>query len=566
VTTSIVQEVERRGRTRRARGRPPTERLTFADDLARRIREDLTYTTRARFPNPRYQRDPVAFFREVLGVEPWSRQIDILNAVRDYPRVAVCSGHKVSKSHSAAGLALWYYCSWDDARIVMSSTTSRQVDQILWRELRILRARAGRCIDCKEEDPEGLRIRVPCPHSTPIEGEQGELARTGLKAPDFREVVGFTARESEAVAGISGRNLLYILDEASGIPDDIFEAIEGNRAGGARIVMFGNGTRTSGEFHAAFTSKSKHYFTLRVSSEETPNVVSGEVLIPGLATRDWIDEKRAEWGEDSPLYKVRIKGLHLEHEEGRIFSMHMIALAEQRWAETPDTGRLYVGVDPAGASGRGDETLIAPRRGYKLLELRAARGLTSEQIVVRILQTLAEHQLPREVPVVVVDRDGPIGTPVYRLLVDHLEQRAHAGEFELVGVRPSDKAKRQPKIYDRRRDELTANLLVWLREGGAIVEDTRLAAEFYPMAWIETVTGKLKVISKDDIRKVIGRSPDRYDALSLACWESQSLRVAVRADAPATVAPERDYDEPGGEVFAEQIIDPYGGTEVWRER
>ena len=150
-----------------------------------------------RWPSPRYQSDPVAFFREVLGVEPWEKQVEICEAVRDHKRVAVASGHKVSKSHTDAGIALWFYCSFPDARVVMSSVTSRQVDQILWRELRMMRARSKREID----------------------GDMHELARSGFKAPDFREIVGFTAREAEAVAGISGSNLLYILDEASGIPE-----------------------------------------------------------------------------------------------------------------------------------------------------------------------------------------------------------------------------------------------------------------------------------------------------------------------------------------------------------
>jgi hypothetical protein len=146
--------------------------------------------------------------------------------------VCVRSGHKVSKSNSLAGIALCFYASFDDARVVMSSTTARQVDQILWRELSMMKARGGRCIACKAEDPGARRIPAPCPHSALIDGELKGLAKSGLKS-GFREIVGFTAKEAEAVAGISGANLLYLPDEASGIPQIIFDAIEGNRAGGA---------------------------------------------------------------------------------------------------------------------------------------------------------------------------------------------------------------------------------------------------------------------------------------------------------------------------------------------
>lgn len=562
MTTSITAELERRGHvvgptTRRARGGPAAPRTSFALSLAARIREAQVFVSRVRFPHPMYQADPVGFFRNVLGVEPWSRQREILEAIRDHRRVAIRSGHKISKSNTAAGVALWFYCSFFDARVIMSSTTSRQVDQILWRELRMMRARAGRCLACKAEDPEGLRIPRPCPHSTLIEGEQGDLARTGLKAPDFREIVGFTAREAEAVAGISGANLLYLLDESSGIDQAIFDAIEGNRAGGARIVLFGNPTKNEGEFYEAFHGKSRHYFGITVSSEETPNAVSGRVIVPGLATREWIDEKRDEWGEDSPLFKIRIKGVHATHEDGRIFSVHTIEQAESRWHTAPEAGRLYLGCDLAGESGTGDETMFAPRRGLKLMALVPRRGLTPEGHVVQIVGLLKEYRLPREVPVVVIDAEGPVGSKVARLLDDYLDQYPDA--FELVRVYAHARAVRQPAVYDKIRDELAANLAAWFRDGGAIVEDTRLAAELHVFEESILPNGRVRITPKETVRKILGRSPDRYDALALSTWEPLSLRVLDGPRTPANDAIDdlRDY---------ERTLDPYAAGDQWRGR
>lgn len=534
--------------------RAPRLRVTMAGDLRQQLLTELQFATRIRFPSPHYQANPVAFFREVLGVEPWSRQVELLHAVRDHKRVAVCSGHKVSKSHSCAGIALWFYCSFDDARVVMTSTTSRQVDEILWRELRMMRSRAGRCVACKIEDSTGILIPKPCPHSTIIDGEQGELARTGLKSADFRQIVGFTAKEPEAVAGISGRNLLYIIDEASGVSDEIFHAIEGNRAGGARVLMTSNGTRNEGEFFEAFHAKAAYYYCMRVSSEETPNVIEGREVVPGLATREWIDEKRAEWGEDSPLYRVRVKGEHATLEEAKIFSLHMIAESEQRWASTDDAGRLYVGLDPAGEAGTGDESAFCVRRGFKVIELRTTRGLDDDAHLMQLLAIIAQHKLPRETPVVVLDRDGPIGASLFGTLRQFTDTAPHA--FELVAVRPSDKATREPKSYDMTRDELAANLLGWMREGGAIVEDTKLEVELHSMEWREHVRGKLKLIPKKDVRKLIGRSPDRFDALSLAVWEPLSMRPEMQPQSPQAQA--REQAEP------QRALDPYAAGKTWR--
>lgn len=552
MTTPIAREVANR------KQRAPRERLTLADDFRNELLLELELTTRVRFPSPRYRQDPVAFFREVLGVEPWSKQVEVLEAVRDHPRVAVSSGHKCSKSNSAAGLALQFYCSYDDARVVMTSTTSRQVDQILWRELRMMRARSGRCLGCKREDPDGFRIQRPCQHSALIEGEQGELARTGLKSADFREIVGFTAREAEAVAGVSGANLLYIVDEASGVDEAIFEAIEGNRAGGARIVMFSNPTRNEGEFYEAFHGKSRFYKTVRISSEQTPNVIEGRVVIPGLATREWIEEKKQEWGEESAQYKIRVRGEHATHEDGKIFSVHTITQSELRWHDTPEAGRLFVGLDPAGPTGSGDPTVMCARRGVKQLVLREFRGLDEESILAHLVALLKDMRLPRETPVVVYDREGEIGHKVHVLLKAYVDDKRHRGEFELVAVRASDRAFRQAHIYDRVRDELTANLEGWIRDGGAILEDAKLSAELHQMEWKPDHRGRLKVTPKVDIRKALGRSPDRFDALALSVWEPLSLREGVPASVAQEAAREAQQHVP--------TLDPYAGADAWRPR
>lgn len=551
MTSTIASEVSKRRRGDDA------ATVTLWGDFTRELRARVSVATHIQFPSPIYQKAPVAFFRDILGVEPWTKQTEIIEAVRDFDRVAVCSGHKVSKSHSAAGLALWWYASFADARCVMSSTTSRQVDQILWRQLRMMRARSGRCVRCVNDDPSGQAIPAPCEHSGLIDGELGELARTGLKSHDFREIVGFTAREAEAVAGISGSRLLYILDEASGIPDVIFEAIEGNCAGGAKVVLFGNGTRNEGEFYEAFNSKSAKYKTLRISSEETPNVVQRRVVIPGLATYEWIEAKKEEWGEDSSLYKVRVKGLHATHEDGKIFSIHLISMAEQRWSETPEAGRLFIGIDPAGETGTGDESCFAGRRGLKQLFLRPQRGLNAEQHLMHLLRLIEDYGVKRETPVVVIDREGSIGAELFGILRAYTD--ANPQSFELVGVRASSAAVRQPGQYDRMRDELVRNLELWIRDGGAILEDEKLERELHAFEYRPLVNGKYKVTPKELLKKMLGRSPDRFDATALSVWEPLSLRD----DVPDSLA-QQVARESSTQSHASTTFDPYAGADAWR--
>lgn len=559
-TRSLAHEL-----VRRAPGRPPrsAELYTFASDFASALFPRLHAAAGITFPSPIYRDDPVRFQREILGVDPWDAQIRILEALRDHNRVSVKSGHKIGKSRLAGGAALWWYSSFDAARAVMTSTTARQVDEILWREVRMLYARAGMCLECvlRSKAEPYARIRRPCPHSSLLDGDLSDTARSGLRSADFREVVGFTAKQAEAVAGISGEAILYIVDEASGVPKQIYQAIEGNRAGGAKLLLLGNPTKNEGEFYDAFHSKARFYVTFTVSSESTPNAVSGERLIPGLATREWIEEKKEEWGEKSPLYLVRVKGEFAEAEEGKIFNLHTIEVAEQRHSDTPAEGRLYIGVDPAGEAGQGDEIILCPRRGLRQLGFRAFRGLDAAGHLAQVLAMIAEHKLPRETPVVVVDREGSVGIKVYRALRAYAEE--HPGTFEVVAVRASDRSLRQPELYDRMRDALAASLSSWLEAGGAIVEDAKLAKELHLWEWRQRADGRVKLYpDKDTARKLLGRSPDRYDALALSTWEPLSLREETAAPesgaAPASAA--------AAARAAAGPLDPYAAAAAWERR
>lgn len=537
---------------------------TMAGTLAAALLAEATNARRITWPNVRADTDPVWFFRSILGVELWDKQREAALATTQHKRVAISSGHKTGKSYLVAGLALSKYCAYSDSRVVFTSTTSRQVDDILWRQTRQLIAEAGMCVDCKRVDPHGPR---PCPHSALIDGNIGDLARTGLKA-GFREIKGFTAREAEAVAGISGAHLWYFPDEASGIPEDIFQAIEGNRAGGAQLVMTSNPTKTEGTFFEAFHGKKDTWCTITISSAETPNCTIAPGTIPGLADPEWIEEKLQEWGEDSAFFKVRVLGLFPTNEDGKIFSLAMIQAAQERWLSTPAPaptdvgGRLFIGVDPAGASGQGDETAICVRRGIKILGLFTRRGLSEEAHLVEVLGTCARFKGPGEVPVVVLDRDGKIGAQVYGLMMAY--STAHPTEFELTPVRSSDAAIRNPRVYDRIRDELVSSAEDWVRNGGTLPEDSKLEQELHFLEWVTGPNGKTKVTPKSEIRKALSRSPDRYDAFALSVWEARSLY-----DHPATVAepatPAKtvtaEYEDLG--VCQNGALDPWAAIDTW---
>jgi hypothetical protein len=570
VTTPSRSREEKRAAKGAAVAGPASPRAYIAARLrAEHARRRAAVPGACGFPDPYWWDHPEEFARRILGVAPTRAedypgaedQVEVLEAVRDHSHTAFKGGRKVGKDFSVGILALAFFCAFPGARVRFTATTADQVDDIFWREVRILLAGHGRCVDCKRDNPDGPR---PCPHSAVIEDEPGQLARTGLKSADFRELVGYTAREAEGIAGVSGLYQLNIADEASAIDDFYFEAIDGNMGGCVvgRLVLISNPTKLAGQFFRAFHEESGAWRTLTRSSRLTPNVVVGRIVVPGLATREWVEMMVAKYGEGSDFVTVHVDGDFPKRSTGTVFSVHAVVEATKRWAATKATGPLHLGIDVAGESGAGDEGAFSARRGYKALDVRTVRGLSADGYLIEALGMIARYGAPlvEGETRVIIDRGGEDGARVYRVFRAYLEEHWKAPPFVLVGLFASDKAVRDPLSYDKIRDELAANLADWIRQGGAIPEDTKLAVDLNQgFRWEERrIEDRNRLVDKLKIKKELGRSPDRADALALSAW-GERLAPATATD-PAENAPAIDPHE----APAERTFDPFSGMAAFR--
>ena len=520
------------------------------------IAETIERAAGAQWPNPIFADDPVLFADRILGVELAPKQVEILLAICDNKRVAVRGGRKVGKDFVVAIAALWWFCSFVDARVVITATTAHQVDEVLWLEIRKLWSRSGRCLACKRAAP---RAFEPCEHSAKIGGDMHELARSGLKSADFRMITGHTAREAESMAGISGARLMHITDEASGVRDEIHTAIRGNLASEqSREVMISNPTKTTGHFFNAFHGPAADlYAHVHASSEETPNVVAGREVFPGLADRAWVEECKREWGEKSATYRIHVKGEFCPEEAGQLLSVHDITEAIARWPAAPAEGLLQLGLDPSGESGAGDDMGIAAARGQKVLEVYGLPGLKYDGQVEHVVSLLAKYRRPGEVPIVHVDCDGEEGWEVYKKLREVLEKPGNENLFRLVQYRGNWPSNREGN-FDRHRDAVWANVSKWVRAGGALPEDRKLRADLHAPKLTTKVDGKSRATDKKELRKILGRSPDRGDAVCLAVWPVYSYSEEHERESQQRAA-QRSSDEARAPA-----MDPYGALDTWR--
>ena len=436
----------------------------------------------------RYRHDPEVFFHEVLGWTPWAKQTDIARALaaalrgQGPRRVAVRSGNGVGKTALAARLMLWALCCYESSVVVTTAPTQRQVTELLWREARSAyyraRARLGGAFYQGQPrwdlGPRRYAIGVSPEHTRP-EGFQGFHADL----------------------------ILFLVDEASGIPPAHWEAIKGSLlAGNAAVLAIGNPTRLEGEFYDAFHGRASLWRRMHISAFDTPNLTGGNV--PGLVTPAAVAEAARDWGEESPLYQIRVLG---EFPSAASHQLIRFAWIEQA-AEAPSAGDGFaLGVDVA-RSGE-DETAAVLLEGNRLARLQRWLGQNTMRTVAEIKGLVDELG---EVAVAV--DDGGVGGGVVDRLRE-LDVRVYAVKF---GARPDGRSSvhfknKLAEMYWRLRERLEAGTLRLPRDA-ALTANGKLAAQLAQIEW-EVESDRVIRVHK---RGLAGHapSPDITDALSLA--------------------------------------------------
>ena len=243
---------------------------------------------------------PVGFAREYLGVKLWSKQGEVLRAVRDYRRVAVKAGNGLGKGFTAAVAVLWFVRAFKPAVVLTTAPTERQVRHVLWREIRRL-------------------------HRNSVYALGGRMLSTRLEIDEDQFALGLSTDEADQFQGFHSPNMLIVVDEAEGVSEDIYEAIDAvMTASNCKLLLIGNPTRDSGTFYRAFHEDRGIYHNITISALESPNVEERRAVIPGLTTHEWVEERGRIWGEDSAMYQARVLGQFCEQPQDRLIPLSKI--------------------------------------------------------------------------------------------------------------------------------------------------------------------------------------------------------------------------------------------------
>ena len=424
----------------------------------------------------RYANDPVLFVKEVLGAEPFDYQQELLNDIANGERkISVRSGHGTGKSTTFSWAMLWFALTRFPFKVVVTAPTSGQLFDALFAELK-------RWIN---ELPPHLQML--------LEVKADRISLAARPSEGFISARTSRAETPEALAGVHSEHVMLVVDEASGVPEQVFEAAAGSMSGhNAVTLLASNPTRSSGTFYETQTRLSGSWKTHHWSCLMSP-----------LVSKDFIEEMKLRYGEESNAYRIRVLGEFPLADDDTIIPFHLIDAAVNRDVEVPTEAPIW-GLDVARFGS--DKTALLKRRGNVVTDITQWQGLDLMQTVGRVkaeYDALPFHDRPSQIIVDVIGMGGGV--------VDRLRELGLPVRGVNVAETPS-----MAGTYLNLRAELWFKVKGWL-EGRAskIPRNETLIAELASIRYAFQSTGKIKAESKEDMKKRGIASPNIADALCL---------------------------------------------------
>ena len=425
-----------------------------------------------------FRDDPLSFHRRILGTEPWGKQEEISLSIRDHRNTAVRSCNGAGKTFHIAREGLRFLYAYAPAVVINTAPTWRQVENQYWRNFR----------------EAYLSARVPL---------GGQLYKTRLDIDENWFALGISTDEHsvEKFQGWHAKNIMVIFDEASGVAPPIYEAATGAMAGGytVRFVLIGNPTQNSGPFYDAFRDPT--FNKIHISAFDVPNVKERRQVVPGLVTHEWVEEMRLKYGEDSDIFRVRIKGEFPLHASDTLISIDAIEQAFHADRELLNQHDHVIGLDVARFGE--DSSAFVERKGNWARMLEQVYGNNTMELAGKAARYLRANKTAR----LFIDITGGLGAGVY----DRLKEQPDIAS-RVYGVNVAGKP-RDDVDHINIRIESWVNVRDWLRDANLEKHEG-----FYQLAHPKykiTSNGKMQLESKEDMKKRGVASPDVGDALAL---------------------------------------------------
>ena len=443
-----------------------------------------------------YSNYPVEFVEDIIGAKPDAAQAKILQSVADNQMTSVRSGHGVGKSTVEAWAVIWFMLTRPFPKIPCTAPTQHQLFDILWAEI-----------------SKWLR------HS---QGLSSALIWTKEKLylkdhPEEWFAVGRTASTADALQGFHAEHLLYIIDEAPGVSDKIFEPVLGSLSTpNAKLLMCGNPSQLSGFFYDSHHKNRANYQTFHIDGRSSSRV-----------SPEFVQAIIQMYGEDSDVFRVRVAGEFPLQADDIFIPLSLVERSIMtEFAPRARPLQVHIGCDVARFGD--DKTVIGCKVDEQVRFYKKRQGQdtmqTADDIVLLGEELVRRYQLAEPIPVKV--DDGGVGGGV----VDRLRQlkRNEPERLWWLSVYPVIFGQRiKHKYYYDSTTYMMAVVKKLLQPFNAdgtpkpveliLPDDGDLVAQLSGRKYFLTENSRIRLESKKEMKKRNRPSPDEADCVLLLC-------------------------------------------------
>lgn len=430
-----------------------------------------------------WRHDPVKFVRDVFEVEPDEWQKDFLWAYLKHQRIA----SKACKGPGKTCVLSW--CCWHFlvcypySEVAATSITGDNLRDGLWKEM------------------------AKWQQKSPFLKSAFSWKAERITSNDHPETWWMSARrwsqsasaeqQANTLAGLHADNIMFVLDEAGGIPDAVMaaaEAVLANEGGFKKILMCGNPTHLSGPLYRACTRERSMWHVIEITGDPDDPKRS-----PRISIR-WAKEQIMKYGRDNPWVLVNVFGKFPPASMNSVIGPDEVRASMGRNIH-PDSYNGFAKILGCDIALQGDDrTIIFPRQGPAAFKPKILRTPKPREIA----SVIAHSWEKWGADACFIDNTGGWGSGV----ISHLEEWG----YDPIGVQFSSKAS-DPQ-FKNKRSEMAWSAADWIRNGGCLPDMEEFVEEATAITYSHN-KDQLQIVAKDQIKEELGRSPDLWDGLGL---------------------------------------------------
>lgn len=463
------------------------------------------------------------FAENYLGLRMWSGMRAMFASVRDHKRTSVRAAHGMSKTTTAAAIALAFYTLRKPAIVMTTAPTFPQVRDLLWKEV-------GRLWNWNHEH---------APFAMP-----GERIQLAVNFTNDWYMRGFSTDRQERMEGQHAPNILWIMDEAKGLPQWVYDAVEGSLTGGysrALEVSTTDGCEAQtplmkhhreerrdwncidlGAFDSPFVDPTdtnlkefvvKHQpdfepkhnpllaeYGKATTGTEWPLELQSKIQVNGA---EWIADRAEGWAARRDTFRTKVGGLFPRQGESAIIPLEWVESAINATVTTVHNSPHVYGMDVAEMGS--DSTVLFERRGGRTEKILPWSKVNDAESAARVMLEVRDPKAR-----VQVDAIG-VGGKVYGRLA------MFPTKFMAVGIDSSAEASDSETYFNAKAEiwfQLAERFERQYKKGNtiSIPNDLELIEDLTAMQFVLRPDGRLKVEDKKEFKKRMGRSPDKGDA------------------------------------------------------